>query len=353
MNAREEQVRNLIAQDAADWFVATRAGLTDHERGRLLAWLKTSPVHVEEYLALQVLGRDMRAACEASQDLVDELLAQARREDEKPRRYSLPALLEGLRASRWQVAAASMAALALVSLGLWTLRPVTPVSSTAIASALHFQTGHGEQQTHRLADNSTLHLNTDSSVTVQYGDKERRVVLTSGEADFEVVHDHERPFRVIAGVAEVVDLGTRFDVRLQERATLVTVIEGRVAVGVSLAVQNGVRQGHASEPVQLGANQQVSVAAGMWPVAPVNVDAQRSTAWLHRQIVFERVPLEQVVTELNRYSRIPIEVNAPALRGLEISGVFSTEDITGFIAFLRSLEGVRVEETPTRILVLQ
>ena len=36
---------------------------------------------------------------------------------------------------------------------------------------------------------------------------------------------------------------------------------------------------------------------------------------------------------------------------LEISGVFAIDDSEAFIAFLRSLTGVRVEVTPTRILV--
>jgi ferric-dicitrate binding protein FerR (iron transport regulator) len=52
MSAREEQVRSLIAQDAADWFVASRAGLTASERNDFGKWPKASPVHVEEYLAL-------------------------------------------------------------------------------------------------------------------------------------------------------------------------------------------------------------------------------------------------------------------------------------------------------------
>jgi ferric-dicitrate binding protein FerR (iron transport regulator) len=36
---------------------------------------------------------------------------------------------------------------------------------------------------------------------------------------------------------------------------------------------------------------------------------------------------------------------------MQISGVFSTDDPDAFIAFLRSLKGVRVEVTPTRISV--
>ena len=174
MSAREEQVRSLIAQDAADWFVASRAGLTPSQRDDFAAWLKASPVHVEEYLALEVIGRDLRAACEASQHSIDELLERARLTEDAPVRPFGPRSVESPRTSwpRWQAAAFAMAALAVVSLGLlWfgKLRPLAPVSIPAPAvTALHFETRHGEQQTHRLADNSVLHLNTDSAVTVQY-----------------------------------------------------------------------------------------------------------------------------------------------------------------------------------------
>jgi len=44
---------------------------------------------------------------------------------------------------------------------------------------------------------------------------------------------------------------------------------------------------------------------------------------------------------------------SPSLQNLEISGVFATDDPAAFIAFLRSLEGVRVEVTPTSIRVLR
>jgi transmembrane sensor len=59
----------------------------------------------------------------------------------------------------------------------------------------------------------------------------------------------------------------------------------------------------------------------------------------------------RVAAEYNRYSAKPIEIATPALRGLEISGVFATDDTEAFIAFLRSLKGVRVEVTETRIRV--
>jgi transmembrane sensor len=251
----------------------------------------------------------------------------------------------------------AMAALGVASLGLlvlWNLRPIAQVSTPAAVTALHFETRHGEQQTHRLADGSILHLNTDTAVTVRYGDDERLVVLTSGEAEFEVAHAPDRPFRVFAGRAEIVDLGTKFDVRLKGTSTLVTVFEGPIAVGLSGSADSGSpNPGYTPQLVQVNAGQQITVTAEEWPATPVAVDSQSASAWLHRQISFENEPLEQVASEFNRYAQKPIEIVTPALRNLKVSGVFATDNSSAFIAFLRSLKGVHVEVTATRIRVSQ
>jgi transmembrane sensor len=220
------------------------------------------------------------------------------------------------------------------------------------ATALHFESRHGEQLTRRLADKSVLHLNTDSAVTIRYGKTERLVVLTSGQADFEVAHEPDRAFRVIAGSAEVVDLGTKFDVRLEQDSTVVTVVEGRVAVGPSPMVEKrGTNSNHPLRFVQLSADQQIRIRQGEGPATRAAIDAQSATAWLRREIAFDHEPLERVAAEYNRYTQKPIEIATPALRNLQISGVFATDDTEAFIAFLRSLKGVRVEVTQTQIRV--
>jgi ferric-dicitrate binding protein FerR (iron transport regulator) len=57
------------------------------------------------------------------------------------------------------------------------------------------------------------------------------------------------------------------------------------------------------------------------------------------------------VAEFNRYAPVPIEITTPSLRSLQVSGVFAIDDTESLIAFLRSLEGVRVEVTATKIRV--
>ena len=47
------------------------------------------------------------------------------------------------------------------------------------------------------------------------------------------------------------------------------------------------------------------------------------------------------------------KIATPALRNLQISGAFAIDDTDAFIAFLRSLKGVRVEVTATEVRVLR
>ncbi|MBV8740833.1 MAG: FecR domain-containing protein [Sinobacteraceae bacterium] len=362
MSSKDAQIRDRIAEQASEWFAAHDAGLLDAERSAaLVEWLRASPLNVEEFLGVAAIARDLHMDDAHPEASLEALLARAAA-DEKD---SVPTFWSRVFVSpggtswrRWQSAVLGAAAMAVAALGvwLWHLRPVTRVTaaSTAVA-ALRFETRHGEQKTYRLADNTLLHLNTDTAVTVRYSQSQRLVALSSGEAAFEVTHEPRRPFRVLAGPAEVVDAGTNFDVRLRLNSVVVTVVDGRVAVEPSTPQKTGtsLRLNQRLRPLHLGANQQVTVADGAWPLTPVSVDAQRATSWLHRQIEFENEPLERVAAEFNRYAAKPIEIAAPKLRQLQISGVFSTDDPEELIAFLRSLEGVRVDVTPTSIRVSQ
>jgi transmembrane sensor len=362
MTSKEEQVRAAIAEQAADWLVANDEGPLDaRESAALAAWLKASPVHVEEFLRVSVIARDLGEARTDPEYSLETVLAHARVEDDTPVRPALwPRTIAPVRSmpSRpWLVAAVTMAAVVGLSLGLpslWRVRPVAPEPVGVSTTALHFETGHGEQLSRRLADNSVLHLNTDSAVTIRFSKTERLVTLISGEANFEVAHEPDRAFRVLTGSAEVVAIGTQFDVRLEEDSTLVTVIEGRVAVGPSpMFEERGTKPNGAPRYVHVGADQQIRVTEAEWPATPTSVDAQHTTAWLHREIVFDHEPLGRVAAEFNRYAPKPIEITTPALRNLQISGAFATDDTDAFIAFLRTLKGVRVEVTATQIRVSQ
>ena len=274
MTPKDEQVHTTIA---SEWFVANdEQPLGAQESAAFVAWLRASPLHIEEFLGVAVIARDLSAASADPEHSVESLVARARAEDDGRVQTFWPRLfaaVSDIPARRWHTAIATMAALGLASLALflwWNLR--TQVSAPADATSLHFETRHGEQQTHRLADDSLLHLNTDTAVTVRYSKTERLVVLTSGQAGFEVSPEPERPFHVYAGPAEAIALGTKFDVRLGPASAVVTVVEGRVAVGLTEMLEQLSTSSNYRQPlrlVELGSDQQISVSKDDWPATPI------------------------------------------------------------------------------------
>jgi transmembrane sensor len=357
MPANGDREREMIATQAAEWFVANREPPDAAQKAAFAEWLRRSPRHEEEYLALMRLAQRLQRSS-TKPPSVEALLEEVRSEE--------PASVRPISAHRraqpevflrrpWLYAAAAAGLACLAVLILWDRVERHP-SQTAQAPSQQYLTGHGQELTRLLADGSLLRLDTDSSVTVHFERGLRQVEISRGRAAFTVAHDPARPFRVTAGSAQVVAIGTQFDVYLQGEVTLVTVVEGRVSVGPAGAAGTGAGGQSApgsNVPVVVSAGQQVRVVRGMISAPPSKVDTRRTTAWLHRQIAFEHEELSVVAAEFSRYSPAPVVIESPELRTLAVSGVFNVDDTESFVAFLRSLKGVGVEVTPSRIRVFK
>ena len=73
-----------------------------------------------------------------------------------------------------------------------------------------YQTDATERRQITLADGSRMHLNSASSVEISFDAEIRQLSLTRGEGVFDVEHDSNRPFVVLAGKNKIIALGTRF-----------------------------------------------------------------------------------------------------------------------------------------------
>jgi transmembrane sensor len=347
MTPTNEQIRAAIAEQANEWYVENRSGSLDSEAAALfMAWLKTSPGHIEAYLATVALAGDLKTAARRAQIPLEPLLARARTEDDnvvalerpRPGQASTVPRYYGSRV-RGLVAAA---ALVFVAIGaLWVTR-----DGERFGLPRTYSTVHGEQSSRVLPDGSILNLNTDSQVTVRFSRRERLVELERGQAFFQVRHDGARAFRVSAANAQIVDVGTQFDVYRRPNTVLVSVLEGTAAVYAGPP--------YASPPpgaLRVTAGHQVEVGGQVGSPRPV--DAGAAGAWLRKQIAFSNEPLGAVADEFNRYGRIAIEIDDKTLRSLPITGVFDAYDTDSFVAFLATLKDVVVQKTATRIRVFK
>ena len=272
MTPSDEQIRMAIAEQASDRFVENRAGLLDREASsRFMAWLKTSPAHVAEYLAIAGLARDLETAANTTEIPLEPLLARALAETNQVVTLNssvpeyAPVAIRPRRLRHWSLAiAAGLACLSLAA--IWSMR-----DGERFGLPKTYRTAHGEQSERLLPDGSVLHLNTDSQVTVQYSRRERVVDLDRGEALFQVAHDAERGFRVTAANAQILAVGTQFDVYRRPGTVLLTVVEGTVAVytGPPQLAPNALR---------VGAGYRVEVGGRVG--LPHPVDARAAVAWL-------------------------------------------------------------------------
>jgi transmembrane sensor len=208
-----------------------------------------------------------------------------------------------------------------------------------------YSTAHAEQRSWRMPDGSTVHLNSGSQIKVRFDARRREVELIKGQALFQVAKDTHRPFWVRTGDAAVKAVGTQFDVYRQPQRTLISVVEGRVAVW-------RVQKKPQSAPVaQIDAGQQARISRESAVVSKKPDDVRKTVAWLQRQIVFDHDPLGAAVEEFNRYSEVAIRIDSPSLSSAEVSGIFSAYDAEAFIRFLEHQPDMHVERTDREVLV--
>jgi transmembrane sensor len=215
-------------------------------------------------------------------------------------------------------------------------------SARLLPAKYTYETAVGGQKKITLADGSSVLLNTNSRLDVDFSGKCRDVHLMRGEAYFEVVHNKARPFTVYANNYVVRDIGTAFDVHLS-KAGLVEVgvtkgsVEVKPAVGARVsddAKKLGViTAGHA---IVLGEKIER-------PEAVTNVDLGRKLAWRQGQLIYTGQPLSEVLADVSRYSNIKIELADPALENLPVGGAFRTDQIEAIFAALENNFGVHAE----------
>ena len=177
----------------------------------------------------------------------------------------------------------------------------------------------------------------------------REVDLIDGQALFHVAKDLTRPFIVRSGTAKVRAVGTQFDVYRKGSGTIVTVVEGRVAV---LAAAPPLESAPAASSF-LAAGDQITVptdsTSSKVALKPIRTDVAAATAWVQKRLIFEETPLSKVVEEFNRYNTRRLVIVDPQLQSVEISGVYSASDPDSLLGFLRSLPDIALRATDNEI----
>lgn len=301
-SSRDDDPSAAIVQRAAEWLAHIESGdASEQDHQDLEAWRCASPAHA---LALDRLG-GVRASLNDAPRVERETL---RRLLSRPRRGRGASVL-GL--------------IALIGSGWMASR--LPIVQLQFADQ---KTLAGETRVVDLTDGSQITLSTDSAVDIAMGEDRRTVSLLRGEVFAHVAKRDGALFTVTSRDGAVVALGTAFSVRKETDSTTIAVAESRVQACPALG---GYESCVTLTPGQRGRMtarkvERLSDAS----VADIG-------AWTDGWLSVEDRPLVEVLDELNRWRKEPIEFDRQALGDLRVSGVFPLRDPERALANLTRL----------------
>lgn len=371
----KSRLNRQILEEAAQWFVEVDSEDLDPATRRAFdEWLRRSPEHVRAFLELLPVWEGAAAPHPRESADPESLIA---------RFLSVKANVVPLRNARenslFRVAVHPASSGPVSSSGSlphgpgravsfrWPLAIATSIGVLAVCSVFAwfqlqkdvYVTGIGEQHSVVLTDGSSLELNALSKVRVRFTSVERNVELLAGQALFHVAKDPTRPFVVYSGETRVRALGTQFDVYRKRSGTVVTVIEGRVAVTpgpapaspAASASMNARGPGSTDSVVELSPGEQVTITAAA-PPHPTRANVSTATAWTQHRLTFQKTSLAEVVEEFNRYNTRQLRIESDSIKAFLVSGTFSSTDPTSLLNFLREQPGIGVLETASEIRIV-
>jgi transmembrane sensor len=323
MDTVRDKSSDVIAEEAADWLVRLSSNDASAEEQReFVAWLKRSPVHLGVYLGVERTWASLGQVDAVRRIDVAALLAAP--DTNVVRLGSSPPPVRVQVRSRSVITAFAASALLACAGLIWF----------QLQFANRFTTGVGEQRTLRLSDGSTVVLNTDTAVRVSFTDVVREVRLLHGEALFNVTKNPTRPFRVRSDEVVAQAVGTSFVVRRMPTETVVTVIEGEVAVvdyaqlnvALPMVLPEVAVHVTAGTRADVADNEKIRTASVANPAAV--------TSWRSGRLIFDGEPLVNVIAEFNRYNEVQLVLENSQLSAEPISGVFDADQPLALARFL-------------------
>ncbi len=298
--------KTMTTTPDAEWFARMRSDRVDDKTCQDFDnWLEEDVSNEVEYavcVTVSDLCNDLKGDPE-----IEELYQDGRKENRNLTRSKVKLFKS--------VPAVPRALMALAACGAMAFLIVTSLHSQKAGT---YSTLIGEQRVVALNDGSTIEMNTECELEVDFTGHDRLVVLEKGEALFNVAPDESRPFIVKAGTGTVRVLGTIFAVLRDDSETRVSVLGGRVSVTAS-AADAGKK---ASEETALLQGQELLVNASGYVAVIDGTSLDRIDAWRQGKLKFEDIPLDEALREINRYVTKPLLIGDDALKSMRLTGLF-------------------------------
>jgi len=323
-DAEPPAIPRSVHDAAGAWLARRQAGADPDGEKAFLAWLDADPLHRTAYDEAARAWRDSRL-------LADSAVGQTRK------LVRVPFLMR----HSTHVGAVSLGVAAILGVGTVAMvRHAGFFDLVSAADAATYRTTVGEIRTVRLADGSTLTLDTSTLVRVRFTPDRRRLELAEGRARFSVAQDR-RSFTVAVSGGEIVAHQTVFDVSVVGAEPTVAAIEG------DIALQKEGRDGGVATQ-SLVAGKASSMGADAVPRARSLAEAR----WVSGMVALDKTPLGTAVAAINRYNHRQVQLAEPGLASLSVTGAFRARDPQQFAQAIASMFGLVVDAShPDRLIL--
>ncbi|WP_198361746.1 FecR domain-containing protein [Herbaspirillum sp. meg3] len=304
-----------VVMAAIDWMVKLQSGAaTEQEREACRRWRAEEARHEQAWQRLQSLSDRIATLPRA---LAHGSIGAGDTRHRHNRRFALKTLC--------------------VAMGVGVL--VAGGSDVVPWSALmaEYSTEAGEHRRVVLADGTAVELNTATAIDTAFDEQRRVVRLHRGEVLISTAKENDRgyrPFVVHTRLGQARALGTRFQVRDSEAGMRIAVFEGAVEFQPA-----GISSGHRAVRIDAGHQGLFNGQGLIGDLSPANEDA---VAWTDGFIVADRMPLGELVAELDR--NMPGKLRCdPAIANLPISGVFPLDQPARILAAIGRTLPVQID----------
>lgn len=203
---------------------------------------------------------------------------------------------------------------------------------------------YGQTSSVTLSDGTVVHLNSGSTLLYpeQFAEGKRIVFLT-GEANFNVAKDADRPFIVKSSHMDVRALGTVFCVQSYagEKTVSTTLSEGKVEVTIP-----SVGKSYILEP-----DNQLLFSPSDKVVSFTRVDSKKVLGWEDGYLTFSNASFPEIASVLERRFNVSISYNAENMRRNALNVRFmpgeSLDDVLGVLTLL--IPGSRYSKDGDRV----
>ncbi|MFT0475450.1 FecR family protein [Pseudomonas antarctica] len=301
IDALDIEASDSIDAQAASWFARNRSDMGRADRKAFAAW-QAVPAHARAYAEFEQLWADLGQL----------------------QQLNKPVPLPTRKPSVWRPALAVAAALVCAVLATHIGAPRALYHSQIAAHAKGMRTLN-------LPDGSTLYVNANTRLRVDFSAHQRLLHLDKGQLYIEVAADKERPLYVQAGEANVRVVGTGFDVRRSQQQLVVSVAHGQVAFAPD-----------SKSPVTLlGAQQRAAYSYAKGTVQQQTLTAEEVADWRSGHLSFRNRDLASLIDELSLYRpQAPLQVSK-AVAQLKVSGNLDVNDPDALLNALPALLPVK------------